>query len=120
MLLGYRHLVHGLIRGPQKIPLFRQIGPLGFVPQIVHSAANRCSPYGFHINIAQSFLNPTNVGSLFQQASNHLTPPGLINILQRNHLHLPPLLQGGDALHCGPGAGQGGDGGDGVIEGGAA
>ena len=51
---------------------------------------------------------------------NPLTPPGTINILQRNHLHLPPLLQRGDALDGGPGAGEGGDGGDGVIEGGAA
>ena len=54
------------------------------------------------------------------RSSNPLTPPRLINILQRNHLHLPLLLQGGDAFDGGAGAGQGGDGGDGVIEGGAA
>jgi len=54
------------------------------------------------------------------RSSNPLPPPRPINILQRNHLYLPPLLQGGDAFHGGAGAGQGGDGGDGVIEGGAA
>jgi hypothetical protein len=43
-----------------------------------------------------------------------------MNILQHNHLHLPLLLQGGDAIDCGSGAGEGGDGGYGVIEGGAA
>ena len=109
-----------MIRGPQKITLFHQVGPLVFIPLLDSSAVNGIRPYGFHIDVAKSYLNRKDVGSLFQPESNPLTPPRLINILQRNHLPLPLLLQGGDAFDGGAGAGQGGDGGDGVIEGGAA
>jgi hypothetical protein len=112
-------MLQGLIRGPQKSPLFLQVGRPGFVSKIVLSAVNGFSPYSIYIDVAKSYLNRKDVGSLFQPGSNPLTPPRLINILQRNHLHLPLLLQGGDALYGGAGAGQGGDGGDGVIEGGA-
>ena len=120
MLLGCRHLPHRLLSALHKIPLFLQIGRQGFVPRLILSAANGCRPFGFLIVVAKSYLNRTNAPLPFPSGIHPLPPPRLINILQRNHLHLSLLLQGGDALDGGAGAGQGGDGGYGVIEGGAA
>ena len=40
--LGYRHLLHGLLRSPQKIPPFLRVGQRGFVPQ-----TDLCSAHGY-------------------------------------------------------------------------
>ena len=78
------HLLHALLRGPQKIPPFLSAGRRGFAPQMDLCAAHGCRPWSFSHRWAEQFLNRADVAALFQEMCGKRMMDGMTAFCKRH------------------------------------